>query len=87
VTIIGQNVETLMEVKKLGERILDGWKCETLHNSQNLTDLVIDFEHTRVLKSMKIIFKQKDWNKYKDEGKVTIKKLVDWHREQTICLL
>jgi len=85
-TIISQDVEALMGVKKLGEGVLHGGKCETLHNSENLANLVVASKHKRVSKSMKTIFMDKDWNKHENERKLMVKKLVDWHREQAICL-
>jgi len=36
-----------MEVKKLGEGILNEEKYETLYNSQNLADLVVSSKHKK----------------------------------------
>lgn len=82
----GHNVEALMGVKKLGEGILDGGKCENLRNSDNVADLVVGSKQKRASKSMKSLFMEKDWNKNEDDRKEMVNKLVDWHREQAIRL-
>jgi hypothetical protein len=82
-------LEELIGVKKMGEGVLDLSKLEKLHNSKVLANLIMNTptSNTRVPKSMRTVFLEKDWSKNEKKRKALVTPIVEWHRAKSINVM